>query len=298
MRTAILTGLAARAGLWFAATCAGALAAQAAPCDPALPFERLANPQATIACLQSLAAQAAGPLDQAFWLSVAAAEQAVQTRDTAAIGQARDALAAFARQHAQTVYGARALVHAARMTNDQQGLPLVAIPMYRQARTLFAAHSEWPPVAEHLADIEVGIGDAYMTLGTHGQAGKVWEEALQRYPATRAAQRIPARLRQVYAQSRPPRDAAAATLAAYDAVLGFVSDPEARGRLLIERLDVIEEAARAGLMPGEQLVGEAQALLDAFPEGISAHVDMARQRLHALAGTVPADPAGQAPEDR
>ena len=278
----VIWGIALLAGVF---ACTAGVWAQS--CEPELPFERLSSPQATRECLQALMDGAADPVGAVYWRTLAAAEEAVQARDAGAIGVARDALALLAKEHATTLYGARALVSAAGLTNDQQGLPLVAIPMYRQARKLFAAYPQWPYLNEHLAGIDLGLGDAYMSLQAHGQAGKMWEEALQRYPATRAAQRLPARLRHVYERSLSPAEASSKTLAVYDAVLGQVAEAEARRPLALERLDVVEQAVRTGLAPGERLAEEAKALLQAFPEGMSAHMDVSRLRVQVLAGETP-----------
>jgi tetratricopeptide (TPR) repeat protein len=296
MRNAAVVRRVFRGSAALAGVCACLACAWAQPCDPDLPFERFSSPQATLECLGTLANQTADPLGQAFWRTVASSEEAVQAGDAAAIGAVRDALAGFAKENAGTFYGARALVHAAGLTNDQQGRPLDAIPMYRQARSLFTDNPQWPFLAEHLAGIEVGIGEAYMTLRTHGQAGKVWEEALQRYPATRAAQRIPARLRQVYERSFSLAEAFPKTLAVYDVVLEHAGESEAKGRLALERLDVVEQAVRAGLVTQERLVDEARAVLQAFPEGANAYVDVSRPRLQVLAGEVGAGDTTAAPE--
>ena len=260
-------------------------AADAPDCNPDLPFMRPSVQAEALACIKTLWEASDEPLAQAFWKLAYAAEEAVATGDQRLIARRRRALEELAQQQPQTVYSARALVHAADLTWDVLRQPFDAVPMYRDARTMFEAHAGWPPVHEHLAYIDLREGEIFLELRTYELALRHWEAIIEKRPQTRAARNLPMKLATVYDRWRPPAEAFEKTLRAYDAVLEGIGDAsEERGRLALERLDVLRAAVRSGLAAPGALEGAARAVLEAFQPGDSVYIDLNRERIEGMVG--------------
>ncbi len=195
------------------------------------------------------------------------------------VASVRDALLSFAADSKGSVYGARALTIAGDMEQNSLGMPELARGHLREATALFESHPEWDSSKNYAPYTYIRIGDSFRDEGRYEEAADVWEDGFAKHANCDFSLQIPQKVHWAFQKYLPPEEAHKNAVAFYDKALRLRTEPQGKGRLLVQRLWAMKELTACGGCDPDRVIIEIRAVLDSCPPGKNIFVDRMRENL-------------------
>jgi hypothetical protein len=202
--------------------------------------------------------------------------QADQAKDKDAIAAVRDNLVQFGQENKQDIFGARALtlagdIESIYLHNASEGREL-----YDEAFALFTAQAYHDSGDLYLPYVGERRGYTYLADGDPAGAIEAWKEIYFMFPRKDMALHLPGLISQVYRDHFPGKEGWQATMDFYDEALEAIGDVPNRGRLVADRLTVMNLGAVEFYIPADDYIDEVTAMLEAYPPGENEFFDINR----------------------